>query len=71
MKFYQMAKEASTLIYDNKSSKGTNLRELTSINVDGSVPWVATGGEDQKLVIWDLQHSASRGICNHEVVLVS
>ncbi|KAL2926012.1 Angio-associated migratory cell protein [Bienertia sinuspersici] len=28
--------------------------------VNYSMPWVATGGADNKLVIWDLQHSACR-----------
>lgn len=32
-----------------------------------SFPWAATGGMDQKLIIWDLQHSAVRCTCDHEV----
>ncbi|CDY53819.1 BnaAnng12850D [Brassica napus] len=27
----------------------------------------ATGGMDKKLVIWDLQHSTPRFICDHAV----
>nr|GFA59011.1 angio-associated migratory cell protein [Tanacetum cinerariifolium] len=29
-------------------------------------PWAATGSMDQKLIIWDLQHSLSRCTCEHE-----
>lgn len=28
--------------------------------------WAATGGMDQKLIIWDLQHSMPRSTCEHE-----
>ncbi|KAF9597353.1 hypothetical protein IFM89_017256 [Coptis chinensis] len=31
-----------------------------------SFQWVATGSMDQKLIIWDLQHSAARCTCEHE-----
>ncbi|XP_010557952.1 PREDICTED: angio-associated migratory cell protein [Tarenaya hassleriana] len=31
-----------------------------------TVPMAATGGMDKKLVIWDLQHSTPRFICEHE-----
>ncbi|KAL6213837.1 hypothetical protein ACLB2K_013276 [Fragaria x ananassa] len=30
------------------------------------VPWAATGGMDNKLIIWDLQHSLPRSTCDHE-----
>lgn len=33
----------------------------------GSSPWAATGSMDQKLIIWDLQHSSPRSTCDHEV----
>ncbi|KAI7748224.1 hypothetical protein M8C21_031510 [Ambrosia artemisiifolia] len=29
-------------------------------------PWAATGSMDQKLIIWDLQHSLARCTCEHE-----
>lgn len=32
-----------------------------------SNPWAATGSMDQKLIIWDLQHSSARSTCEHEV----
>lgn len=32
-----------------------------------SFPWAATGGMDNKLIIWDLQHSLPRSTCDHEV----
>lgn len=35
--------------------------------VYGSTPWAATGGMDQKLIIWDLQHSSPRCSFDHEV----
>ncbi|KAJ7969723.1 Angio-associated migratory cell protein [Quillaja saponaria] len=28
--------------------------------------WAATGGMDQKLIIWDVQHSLPRSTCDHE-----
>lgn len=31
-----------------------------------SSPWAATGGMDQKLIVWDLQHLSSRCTCEHE-----
>ncbi|KAK3230334.1 hypothetical protein Dsin_002215 [Dipteronia sinensis] len=31
-----------------------------------SPPWAATGSMDQKLIIWDLQHSSPRSTCDHE-----
>eukprot|EP00262_Sarcandra_glabra_P010268 TRINITY_DN2531_c0_g1_i4.p1 TRINITY_DN2531_c0_g1~~TRINITY_DN2531_c0_g1_i4.p1 ORF type:complete len:407 (+),score=61.36 TRINITY_DN2531_c0_g1_i4:153-1373(+) len=31
-----------------------------------SFPWAATGGMDQKLIIWDLRHSSPRCTCDHE-----
>ncbi|KAI9201540.1 hypothetical protein LWI28_025051 [Acer negundo] len=31
-----------------------------------SSPWAATGSMDQKLIIWDLQHSSPRSTCDHE-----
>ncbi|KAF9670674.1 hypothetical protein SADUNF_Sadunf13G0093300 [Salix dunnii] len=31
-----------------------------------SSPWAATGGLDQKLIIWDLQHSLPRASCEHK-----
>lgn len=34
-----------------------------------SAPWAATGSMDQKLIIWDLQHSLARCTCEHEVRL--
>ncbi|CAN0896871.1 Angio-associated migratory cell protein [Linum grandiflorum] len=37
-----------------------------SLSNSSSFPWAATGGRDQQLVIWDLEHSAARNICNHE-----
>ncbi|CAM8891639.1 unnamed protein product [Rhodiola kirilowii] len=30
-----------------------------------SSPWAATGGLDNKLIIWDLDHSVPRSICDH------
>ena len=32
-----------------------------------SSPWAATGGMDQKLIIWDPQQSTPRSTCQHEV----
>lgn len=32
-----------------------------------SSPWAATGGMDQKLIIWDLRQSTPRSTCEHEV----
>ncbi|KAA0039129.1 angio-associated migratory cell protein isoform X2 [Cucumis melo var. makuwa] len=29
-------------------------------------PWAATGGMDQKLIIWDLRQSTPRSTCEHE-----
>ncbi|KNA05281.1 hypothetical protein SOVF_191890 isoform A [Spinacia oleracea] len=48
------------------SSVSLHSESIQCIGLSPSVPWVATGGNDKKLVIWDLQHSASRIICNHE-----
>ncbi|KAG5544068.1 hypothetical protein RHGRI_016727 [Rhododendron griersonianum] len=31
-----------------------------------SSPWAATGGMDQKLIVWDLQHSLPRCTCEHK-----
>ncbi|KAK9272978.1 hypothetical protein L1049_003358 [Liquidambar formosana] len=31
-----------------------------------SSPWAATGGMDQKLIVWDMQHSSPRCTCDHE-----
>lgn len=39
--------------------------------LSGSSPWAATGGMDQKLIVWDLQHSLPRCTCDHEVSLDS
>ncbi|WP_407803814.1 hypothetical protein, partial [Staphylococcus aureus] len=36
------------------------------IGLAPSFPWAATGGMDNKLIIWDLQHSLPRSICDHE-----
>lgn len=32
-----------------------------------TIPMAASGGMDKKLIIWDLQHSTPRFICDHEV----
>ncbi|KAF1882374.1 hypothetical protein Lal_00039021 [Lupinus albus] len=40
-----------------------------SIECVGFAPsdsWAAIGGMDKKLVIWDIEHSLSRGTCDHE-----
>ncbi|KAJ6952557.1 hypothetical protein NC653_041632 [Populus alba x Populus x berolinensis] len=39
---------------------------LATYHVHGSSPWAATGGLDQKLIIWDLQHSLPRATCEHQ-----
>ncbi|MCD7448525.1 hypothetical protein HAX54_043455 [Datura stramonium] len=40
---------------------------VSNENILRSICWAATGGMDNKLIIWDLQHSpAPHCICEHE-----
>uniref|UniRef100_A0A0A0KBX7 Uncharacterized protein n=2 Tax=Cucumis sativus TaxID=3659 RepID=A0A0A0KBX7_CUCSA len=39
---------------------------IECIGLAPSSPWAATGGMDQKLIIWDLQQSTPRSTCQHE-----
>ncbi|KAG9447550.1 hypothetical protein H6P81_013678 [Aristolochia fimbriata] len=51
------------------SSLSSHTDSIECIGMSRSYPWAATGSVDQKLVIWDLQHSSSRCICEHEEVV--
>ncbi|KAL2902758.1 WD repeat-containing protein 5-like protein [Bienertia sinuspersici] len=62
--------DATLRIWNPRSGRGNIVKGYWSfsshssaiqcIGVSTSMPWVATGGADNKLVIWDLQHSACR-----------
>ncbi|XP_077250951.1 uncharacterized protein LOC143890236 [Tasmannia lanceolata] len=51
-------KVVSSLIAHSKS--------VECVGLSLSFPWAATGSMDQKLIIWDLQHSSPRCTCDHE-----
>ncbi|XP_073125393.1 uncharacterized protein [Henckelia pumila] len=40
--------------------------DCAAFYVRGGYPMAATGGMDNKLIIWDLQHSSPRCTCDHE-----
>ncbi|KAJ9546700.1 hypothetical protein OSB04_019243 [Centaurea solstitialis] len=48
------------------SSLPSHTDSIECIGLSASSPWAATGSMDQKLIIWDLQHSLARCICEHE-----
>ncbi|KAJ0499886.1 putative transcription factor WD40-like family [Helianthus annuus] len=48
------------------SSLASHTESVECIALSPSTPWAATGGMDQKLIIWDLQHSLARCTCEHE-----
>ncbi|WOL12705.1 angio-associated migratory cell protein isoform X1 [Canna indica] len=48
------------------SSLTAHSNSVEFIGIAPSAPWAATGGMDQKLIIWDLQRSAVRFACDHE-----
>ncbi|XP_060172184.1 uncharacterized protein LOC132603240 isoform X2 [Lycium barbarum] len=39
---------------------------IECVGFSASATWVATGGMDNNLIIWDLQQSTPRSICEHE-----
>ncbi|XP_031258527.1 angio-associated migratory cell protein [Pistacia vera] len=49
------------------SSLGSHTDSIECVAFAPSAPWAATGSMDQKLIIWDLQHSSPRYTCDHEV----
>ncbi|RWR89054.1 angio-associated migratory cell protein [Cinnamomum micranthum f. kanehirae] len=51
------------------SSLTAHTDSVECVAITPSFPWVATGGLDQKLIIWDLQHSSPRCTCEHEEVV--
>nr|GMD90620.1 angio-associated migratory cell protein [Ipomoea batatas] len=48
------------------SSLNGHSDSIECIGLSASSPWAATGSMDQKLIIWDLQHSLPRCTCEHE-----
>ncbi|BBH09039.1 transducin family protein / WD-40 repeat family protein [Prunus dulcis] len=54
------------------SSLPSHSDSVECIELAPSFPWAAIGSMDNKLIIWDLQHSLARSTCDHEsyVVLV-
>ncbi|KAI3683619.1 hypothetical protein L1987_84128 [Smallanthus sonchifolius] len=48
------------------SSLASHTDSIECIALSTSGPWAATGSMDQKLIIWDLQHSLPRCTCEHE-----
>lgn len=48
------------------SSLAAHTDSVECIGLSTSGLWCATGSLDQKLIIWDLQHSAVRCTCEHE-----
>ncbi|GLU00176.1 hypothetical protein SLE2022_175610 [Rubroshorea leprosula] len=48
------------------SSLASHTDSVECIGFAPSSPWAATGGMDCKLIVWDLQHSMPRFICEHE-----
>ncbi|PKA57774.1 Dynein assembly factor with WDR repeat domains 1 [Apostasia shenzhenica] len=50
------------------SSLSSHSESVESIGLSSSpsFPWAATGSLDQKMIIWDLQRSSPRCICDHE-----
>lgn len=48
------------------SSLVSHTDSIECIGFSRSSPWAATGSMDQKLIIWDLQHSSPRSTCDHE-----
>ncbi|KAE9449585.1 hypothetical protein C3L33_18516, partial [Rhododendron williamsianum] len=51
------------------SSLNAHLDSIEGVGLAKSFPLAATGGVDHKLVVWDLQHSSPRCICEHEDVV--
>ncbi|XP_061344121.1 uncharacterized protein LOC133290078 [Gastrolobium bilobum] len=65
------SKDGSVHIVNITSGKVINTLASHSDSIEcvGFAPsdsWAAVGGMDQKLVIWDIEHSLSRGTCDHE-----
>ncbi|CAB4320312.1 unnamed protein product [Prunus armeniaca] len=48
------------------SSLPSHSDSVECIELAPSSPWAAIGGMDNKLIIWDLQHSLARSTCDHE-----
>uniref|UniRef100_A0A5B6Z278 Putative angio-associated migratory cell protein n=1 Tax=Davidia involucrata TaxID=16924 RepID=A0A5B6Z278_DAVIN len=48
------------------SSLNAHSDSIECVGLSISSPWAATGGMDQKLIVWDLQHSTPRCTCDHE-----
>ncbi|XP_056685142.1 uncharacterized protein [Spinacia oleracea] len=48
------------------SSFSSHSSSINCIGLSLSMPWVATGGSDEKVVIWDLQHSAHRSTFEYQ-----
>ncbi|XVF29932.1 hypothetical protein REPUB_Repub16aG0013500 [Reevesia pubescens] len=48
------------------STEGDPESSIECVSFAPSFPWAVSGGMDRNLTIWDLQHSTSRFICNHE-----
>ncbi|ONH90355.1 hypothetical protein PRUPE_8G049100 [Prunus persica] len=48
------------------SSLPSHSDSVECIELAPSFPWAAIGSMDNKLIIWDLQHSLARSTCDHE-----
>ncbi|XP_075092098.1 uncharacterized protein LOC107812411 [Nicotiana tabacum] len=48
------------------TSLSAHTDSIECVGFSASAPWAATGGMDNKLIIWDLQRSSPRSICEHE-----
>ncbi|XP_042504634.1 angio-associated migratory cell protein [Macadamia integrifolia] len=48
------------------SSLLTHTDSIECVGLSQSFHWAGTGGMDQKLIIWDLQHMSPRCTCDHE-----
>ncbi|XVE60838.1 hypothetical protein DITRI_Ditri05aG0158800 [Diplodiscus trichospermus] len=63
------AKVVSSRASHTSSAEG-DLVPVECVSFAPNFPWAVSGGEDRNLIIWDLQHSSSRFICNHEGVVM-
>nr|XP_016470700.1 PREDICTED: angio-associated migratory cell protein-like isoform X2 [Nicotiana tabacum] len=48
------------------TSLSSHTDSIECASFSASAPWAATGGMDNKLIIWDLQQSLPRSTCEHE-----
>nr|XP_009614879.1 angio-associated migratory cell protein-like [Nicotiana tomentosiformis] len=47
------------------TSLSAHTDSIECVGFSASAPWASTGGLDNNLIIWDLQHSSPRSICKH------